>query len=200
MESNAGAFAVRKRPGGRTAATTARVNSAVLQLLTEQGIEGCTVPAVAARAGIERSTLYRRYPDRWAMIIDAFADKAAELVTSSDRGSFRHDLTYLLGQLAKLLESPLGPAVMMVAAAVKAGASPEYADRFWSTRTEQLRPMFDAAIKRGELRENVNPEEVFALAAGPIYFRAFISRKPLDNQFIEAIVSSVSGQYGPGAH
>lgn len=199
MESIAGSAVVQKRPGGRTAETTCRVNAAVIELLIQDGVQSCTIPAVAARAGVERSTLYRRYSDRWAMIIDVIAAKAEELVSAPNFGSFEKDLSELLRRLAELLDGPLGPAVMMVAAAVKAGATPENADRFWRTRVKQLQPMFDAAIARGELRAGLNPEEAFALAAGPIYFRTFVSRERVDGPFIRRIVASICELYRPQA-
>ncbi|MEO6360214.1 MAG: TetR/AcrR family transcriptional regulator [Sphingomicrobium sp.] len=198
MESIGSGNPVQRRPGGRTAKTTARVNAAVIALLAEEGLESCTMPNVAVRAGVERSTLYRRYPDRWAMIIDAIAEKAEELVTSSNQGGFVLDLATVLRKLAALLETPIGPALMMVAAAIRASGSPDYAQRFWGARVQQLQPMFDAAVDRGEIRSDVDVEEAFALAAGPIYFRTFISRKPVDAAFIATIVASVQKRYSAG--
>ena len=65
-----------RRPGGRTADVTRRIHEAVLELLVEGGIDACTFQNVASRAGVERSTLYRRNPDRWPLIIDAIIDFA----------------------------------------------------------------------------------------------------------------------------
>src|SRR5687768_8825875 len=102
-----------RRPGGRTAAVTRNVHETVLGLLVDGGIDACTFQAVAARAGIERSTLYRRYADRWAMIIDAIVDHAESAVTASElSGSFATDLKAVLRKQAAMLASPLGPAVM----------------------------------------------------------------------------------------
>ena len=187
--------AASKRPGGRTAETTAKVNAAVMHLLSEQGVEGCTIPAVAMRAGVERSTLYRRYPDRWAMMVDVIADQAEAQLTSSDQGSFARDLKALLRNLAAFLQSPVGAAVMSVAIAVQSGGAPHYVDRFWAARGRQLRPMFDAAIERGELSADVDLDEVIAIAAGPIYYRAFISPHPVDDGFIRSVTASVLDRY-----
>ena len=194
MESTARQSSPR-RPGGRTAQTTARVNAAVMALLSEQGVEACTIPAVALRAGVERSTLYRRYPDRWAMMVDAIADQAEAQLTSSDQGSFARDLMALLRNLAGFLQSPVGAAVMSVALAIQSGGAPDYVDRFWAARGRQLRPMFDAAIERGELSPDVDVDQVVAIAAGPVYYRAFISPHPVDEEFIQAVTQSVLNRY-----
>lgn len=198
MKSTGGKVDGRKRPGGRTAETTAKVNAAVIDLLSQEGVETCTIPNVAAKAGVERSTLYRRYPDRWAMIIDAITEKAEDQVTSSDQGSFKLDLAAVLRKLAALLETPLGVPLMTIAALVKGGAAPGHGDRFWTARVEQLKPMFESAVTCGELRPDVDVEEAFALAAGPVYFRTFISRTRVDEAFIQAIVEYVYTRYSTG--
>jgi AcrR family transcriptional regulator len=56
---------VSRRPGGRTADVTNRVHEAIIELLVEDGVQACTFSAVAERAGMELSTIYRRFPDRW---------------------------------------------------------------------------------------------------------------------------------------
>ena len=60
-----------KRPGGRTAEVTARIHKAIIDIIIEDGVAGCTFSAVAKRAKVERSTLYRRFPDRWDAVIEA---------------------------------------------------------------------------------------------------------------------------------
>src|ERR1700760_1731762 len=101
----------RKRPGGRTADITARVHQAIVDLIIEGGFEACTFSAVAERAGIDRSTLYRRFPDRWDAIIDTWMARAAVDVVPDLTGSFAGDLRSVLRRLVDTLESPLGPAL-----------------------------------------------------------------------------------------
>src|SRR6476660_8539931 len=81
-----------KRPGGRTADVTARVHKAITELILEGGFEACTFSAVAERAGIERSTLYRRFPDRFDAIIDTWMTRAQIDVMPDPGGSFAADL------------------------------------------------------------------------------------------------------------
>jgi AcrR family transcriptional regulator len=84
-----------KRPGGRTAEVTRRINEAILELLAEGGLEACTFQNVAARAGVERSTLYRRNPDRWPTIVDAIIEMA-ERETQLRQRFIRTDLATTL--------------------------------------------------------------------------------------------------------
>ena len=184
-----------KRPGGRTAETTRRINQALLELLSEGGLEACTFQNVANRAGIERSTLYRRNPDRWPTIVDAIIELAERETARFDTGSFRNDLAATLINLARILQSAMGPALIEVAGALQSGAAPGQAERFWKSRQEQLAPMFDAAIKRGELPADIDRDELFGMAAGPIYFRKFIAAKPISNEWVLKVVDRVCDSY-----
>jgi len=185
----------KRRPGGRTADVTRRINTAVLDLLAEGGIDSCTFQNVAARAGVERSTLYRRSPDRWPTIIDAIIDFAERETAPLDTGSFRGDLMATLRKLARAMNGPLGPTLVSVAAKLQAGAAPGQGERFWDARMERLGPMFDSAVGRGELPADADREEIFSMAAGPIYFRRFIASKEVDDSWIELIVDQICDRY-----
>jgi AcrR family transcriptional regulator len=167
----------------------------VLELLIEGGIEACTFQNVAARAGIERSTLYRRNPDRWPTIVGAIIDFAERETEVSNAGTFPENLSRTLFRLNDILKSPLGPPLLAVAAALKAGVAPGESERFWASRRRQLAPMFEAAIVRGELPIDVDREELFAMAAGPIYFRTFISALYVDESWIRELADKVCGLY-----
>src|SRR5437763_12105491 len=111
---------VARRRGGRTADVTARVRRAIFDLIMEGGLEACTFAAVAQRAGVERSTLYRRFPDRWDAIIEAWMARAAQDVMPDLGDSFAHDLRSVLRRLVDILESPLGPALVGIAVELRA--------------------------------------------------------------------------------
>ena len=106
---------VARRPGGRTAEVTQRVHDAIIALLIEGGVQACTFSAVADRAGVERSTLYRRFPDRWEAIIDALMARAGAEVMPQLSDNFADDLRSVLRRLRDALKSPLGPALLAVA-------------------------------------------------------------------------------------
>ena len=185
----------RRRPGGRTADVTARVHRAITELLVEGGVEACTFSAVAERAGVERSTLYRRFPDRWDAIIETWMERARMDVMPDLGASFAEDLTSVLRKLIEILESRLGPALVRVAAELRARDDKEFSRTYFDARMEQLAPMFDAAIARGELPADVDREALFTAAAGPIYFRMFIASRRIDEDFIRAIVSNICWLY-----
>lgn len=188
-------YAPRRRPGGRTADVTKRIHEAILELIVEQGVEACSFSNVAERAGVERSTLYRRYPDRWPAIIAAVLERTAEDAGPTLTGSFAGDLKAVLVRIAGILTSPLGPAVMSASAAMHAeGGTSEIGD-YYDERIVQLAPIFGAAVARGELPANVDREELFTFASGALWFRRFVSSRPIDEPAIDAIVASVCRHY-----
>ena len=185
----------KKRPGGRTADVTERVHRAITELIVEGGFEACTFSAVAERAGIERSTLYRRFPDRWDAIIDTWMERARMDVMPDLGTSFAEDLMSVLRKIVEILESRLGPALMRVAAELRARDDTDFSRAYFGARMEQLAPMFEAAIARGELPADVDRETLFSFAAGPIYFRMFIASRRVDDDFLTSIVHNVCWLY-----
>jgi AcrR family transcriptional regulator len=191
MESTANVVAPTRRPGGRTAEVTDRINAAVTDLLIEGGTRACTFAAVAERAGVERSTLYRRYTDQWAMMIDAFVARAGGEVGPNPTGSLRGDLRSVLRRLVSQLETPLGPAMVSAAAGLRAHSGQDYSRAYFDRRMRQLEPMFEAAVERGELSPDVDREDLFSMLAGPIYFRMFIAARSVETEWIDRLVDSV---------
>lgn len=183
-----------KRPGGRTADVTRRVNEAVVRLLIEGGIAACTFAAVADQAEIERSTLYRRYEDRWMMIMDATIASVATL-TSDSSGSFADDLRTIMTGGAEMLSGPFGQVVLALAAALRGTEREFHIRRFWDNRMAQIGPMFDAAIARGELPADVDRAELFTFAAGPLYFRSLLYGETIGEDWIDRIADLVCDRY-----
>src|SRR5215203_666041 len=185
----------RSRPGGRTADVTARVNKAVLELIVESGSSACSYAQVAKRSGVDPSTLYRRYPDRWEMMIDAFMARSGSDIVPDLEGSFTADLKSVMRRLVQVLESPLGPALLSLAGEMRAAHAGDYSRAYFDRRIVQLDPMFDAAIDRGELPAGTDREDLFTFAAGAVYFRMFIAARAIDEPWLDALVEKVCWLY-----
>jgi AcrR family transcriptional regulator len=166
-----------------------------LQQLVDGGLGACTFAAVAERSGVERSTLYRRYGDRWAMMIDAILEFSGRESPAPSLGSFAEDLRFLLNRMAEILATPIGPGLWAVGAALRAGSAPEHRARFWQTRFQQIAPIIDAAKARGEIAADVDAEEVFAFAAGNVHFRMLVIGERVDADMVDRIVDLVCRLY-----
>lgn len=195
MESTSLRTRIVARPGGRSADVTQRVHEAVLELLVAGGSAACSYARVADRSGIDRSTLYRRYPDRWEMLIEAFLERVATDVLPDFTGHFRSDLKSVLTKLSDTLQGPLGPVLMTLAGELRAADAGDYSRAYFDRRMAQLDPMFEAAIRRGEIAAEVDREEIFTFAAGAVYFRLFIAARPIDSAWIDALVEKVCWLY-----
>lgn len=182
------------RPGGRTAVTTDRIAQAVVALLVERGVEECTFTNVAVRAEVERSTLYRRYANRWDMIGQAlFAHHEIDFAITAT-GDFRSDMTAHLRKIAHSLESPPGRAMVVAAAVARADRAIE-GGRYWANRRAQLQPILDAAANSGQIRKGIDPDELFAASDGPLFFRMLIANAPIDEAFIGQVADNLCRLY-----
>ena len=189
-----------QRRGGRTAEVTRRIHDATLGLLAEAGHDECTFQNVAKRAGIERSTLYRRYSSRWTMLVEAWSARFAAQMVVKPTGSFAADLRSHLKSIADVLNSPLGMAMVAAGAFARLDlAAQATAGDFWKARLTEQEPFVAAAIARGELPPHIDREALFAAADGPLYFRLLIVGRPIDRALIEQVASGVEAQFCAGA-
>src|SRR5664280_783734 len=96
----------RRRPGGRSARVRAAVLEATLDQLAESGYDGLSFEAVAVRAGVHKTTLYRRWSDRTDLVLDAMLELSSQTVPVPDFGSVRADLLAIARGIAGNLSSP----------------------------------------------------------------------------------------------
>ena len=184
-----------QRPGGRSAANTAAIRGAVMKLLVEGGVEDVTFQRVAEEADIARSTLYRRFEDRWAMLVDALVDNAAGLVVPRDTGSLRGDLSDLLGRLAEGLKTPMGAVVMSVLAGASGSKEGRLSPQYGIGRMQQVAPMFDRAVERGELPADADRGLIFSMASGAVWFHHFVAARDVDEAFIAEVADTICDRF-----
>lgn len=162
------------------------------QLLTEAGISGLSVDEVARRSGVAKTTIYRHWPSRSALVLDACSKLGAKR-EAPDTGTLHGDLTALTSDLAHRLKTARWPAVLpsIIDAAER---DPELAD-LHSTLHAALIGAFRTAIERGQKRGEIprthGVTEIIAAILGPIFYRRWFSREPLDKRFVIKIVDSL---------
>jgi AcrR family transcriptional regulator len=183
-----------RRPGRpRSAEADEAILDAAVELFAEVGLDGLTVEGVAARAGVGKATIYRRYPCKIDLVIAASRSFAFGGAVHPDLGSTRADLRALVDWLVNMLTTTaLGRAMpRMVADRARV---PELADAHREIVREKRachREVVLRGVARGDLRADVDPEAVIDAYVGPIFYRFLISDDPLDDAFADALVDSV---------
>lgn len=161
------------RPGGRTARVRAAVLRASGDALVELGLHGLELADVARRAGVGKTTVYRRWGSVPALLTDLLADMAATSAPRTDHGSLEADLLANALLVQSTLADPRQGALL--AAFIGAAAcDPVIADglrRFYAARLAEWAPCVTAAVRRGELPAGTDAEAVVAAVSAPLYYQ-----------------------------
>lgn len=169
------------RPGGRTARTRAAVLAAVVAELGEHGYAGASVERVARRAGIAKTTIYRRWGGLVGLLADLMAGYAAQQIAVPDEGDLGSDLRALSRSVVASIQDPaIGAAfASIVAAAVQDPAARGMLSRFTAGRAAIMSVIVDRAARRGEVPPGTDAAEVIQTVTAQLYFRLFFAGEPL---------------------
>lgn len=172
--------APRRRPGGRTARTRGQVLDAVLAELGEHGYDGLTMEAVAARAGVHRATVYRRWSDVGGLLADVLDAAGDDDWRPPDTGSLEGDLTALNQEIqtAMVAEPPIMAA--LIAASFRSGKAAEAQQRLWEDRYARCEVVVGRAFHRGELPPGTDGRRLLVAATAPMYHHLVLLRTPHD--------------------
>jgi AcrR family transcriptional regulator len=168
------------------------VLEAAAELLLDQGLAAVSMDAIAARAGVSKATIYRWWPTKETLALDAlFHDW--EGVPAVDTGSLRGDLLKLLRPWVRLAAArPYGRviAALLTEAQTDLAFASEYRARFVKPRRDQGRTIFRRAIERGELPAGTKIEVALDLLYGPIYHRLLHGHAPLNDRFVRDVIDT----------
>lgn len=178
------------------------------ELLGESGVGGFAVDEVARRSGVAKTTIYRQWPSREALVIDA-CSRIGDEQAIPDTGSLDGDLTAILTNIGHLLGTARWSSVLpsIVDAAER---DQEFADlhrRIQYGHAAPLREVIDRAAGRNEIAATADRSTMIAGLMGPVFYRRWFSREPIDEQFVKSIVSNAISNHrtsedfrpGPGA-
>lgn len=164
----------------RGAVVRATVLRATLEELAERGYAGLTVDGVAHRAGVHKTTVYRRWPDREALVTDAVLERASAEFAMPDTGSIDADLASGLRALAAWLTGPVGsPLVAMLASdAARLPAVAAAKQRFFAARAAALAGRLRSAIAAGQLPPRTDPARMLKALVAPLYLHLLVLETP----------------------
>ncbi|TDD37756.1 TetR/AcrR family transcriptional regulator [Nonomuraea terrae] len=189
------------RPGGRTARVRAAVLEATQDELVEHGFHGLTMDQVAARAGVGKTTVYRRWGSPAGLVVDLMNDLADQSVPHADTGAVEGDLlANAVSVLEALHDGRLGPTLQaMIAAATCDDQAAQGLRAFYSRRIEEWANAVDLAVKRGELPEGTDGAEVIRAISAPLYYRLVVTREPVTREDAERSVARTLAAARAGA-
>ncbi|MGQ5228664.1 TetR/AcrR family transcriptional regulator [Streptomyces sp. yara] len=174
-----GTAAGARRPGGRSARIRARVLEAVRELLVEQGFDALSVDAVAERAAVHRTTVYRRWRDVGGLLADVLDAAGGDGWEPRDTGTLAGDLAAVNGEVeAGLTGEPVTAA--LIAASFRSAQAAEALQRFWDERYERCAVLVERALARGEVPEGTCARRVVVAATAPVYQQILLLRGGAD--------------------
>jgi AcrR family transcriptional regulator len=182
---------------GRPRSERARkaILDAASELLLARGLSAVSMDAVAERAGVSKATIYRWWPTKETLALDAlYTEWAAARPHPRDTGSLRGDLLSLLRPWARLAGSrPYGRVVaaLLTEAQTDPVFAAEYRERFVEPRRQQAREIFRRAIERGEIPPDTKVEVALDLLYGPLYHRLLHGHAPLNDRFVREVIDMV---------
>jgi AcrR family transcriptional regulator len=186
------AAARRGRP--RSQEADQAIMAAAIQLLAERGLAGMSIEEVAARAGVAKTTIYRRWPSRGALALDAFLAEFQSQQPSPNTGTLRGDLLGALrAWIRSVTRTSAGPVVAGLIA--EAQQDPELAaawrERVVERLREQHKVLLNRAVERGEIAATTDQDVVLDLLFGAAYHRLLQGHRPLTDKFARQVVDMI---------
>jgi len=186
--------------GGRPRSERAHqaILRAALELLIEEGFASLRLEHVAARAGVGKATIYRRWASKEALAQDLLTQLAGPHIEVPDSGNTRREmLAAVTNPMRAVTETDFGPVIKAMLSQI--ASNPRVGDPFRATvveaRRAEITKVIQRGIARGDLRPDADPAVATELLVGPVYFRLMFGGV-LDLDFAEQIVDSVLRGFG----
>ncbi len=190
------------RPGGRTARVAESVFAAAIAELSSRDYADISVESIAARAGVHKTTVYRRWGSKAEIIRQALGGAAAAHIPVPDAGGIEQDLRELARAVQSVLSDPGGAAITR-ALIVGGLGSPEIAglmSQFWAGRLAAISVIVDRATGRGQLPAGTDPAALMHALAAPLYYELLVTQVPsterdADRSAAAALAAALAGVF-----
>jgi AcrR family transcriptional regulator len=166
--------------------------TAAFELIGEVGYGGLTIEGIAARSGTGKQTVYRWWPSKADVLLDALATKADVHVPVPDEGSYTADLrvfltaSFALGRNQQVVDALRA---LMAHAQIDAEFGQRFRTAFLQRRRDALGAILDRAGARGDLPSGLSPGMVTDIVFGVIWYRLLATGQPLDNRLVDELVA-----------
>jgi AcrR family transcriptional regulator len=183
----------RNRPGRpRSEESRAAVLRATSELLNEVGLRAMTTEEIATRSGASKATIYKWWPNKYAVAIDAFLSEMTAESRDPDTGSAHDDLRAVMRGLARFYTGLSGRvyAQLVGEAQIDPLIQRELRVNLVESRRDVFRTIWDRGVARGELRADIDREVAIDLVVGPALYRLMMGHAPLTDATADAIVDA----------
>ena len=183
----------RQRGRQRSTAAEAAILKATLHLLERRPLRSVTADAIAQRAGVSKATIYKWWPHKNLVALDAYLANMAQLVVVPDTGSAERDFTIQLKSLTSFYTSKKGRIFCQFIAEGQSdpGFLALFRERFLFARRDAARVMWRRGVERGEIRKEMDSDVVLDMVYGPTIFRLLAGHGALNDAESETIVAAV---------
>jgi AcrR family transcriptional regulator len=189
------------RPGRPPASETqTAILDAARELLAEHGVQGLTVEGVASRAGVAKTTIYRRYRSKDELALAVLIDMVEHVASIPDLDDTRAELIAFVDRAVKILGKTLMGRVMqgLVSDLATVPALAEaFRERVVSARVTEVKRLVDRGIARGDIRADADYELANELLFGPVYYRLLLSGGRLDSKLAPRVVDAFLAAFAP---
>jgi AcrR family transcriptional regulator len=183
--------AVRGRP--RSDRVHRAILDATLELLVQDGFTRLRLERVAARAGVGKATIYRRWPSKEALALELLFELASPHIEVAESGDTREELrAVVMNAVRAITDTPFGPVIRALMSQI--AGNPSIGDPFREmvvgARRDQVAQVIERGVARGDLRPAADASIATELLVGPVYFRLVFGGR-LDEAFADRIVETV---------
>ena len=184
------------RPGRkRSEESRQAILTAATDLVAEVGYAGLSIEGIAARSGAGKQTIYRWWPSKADVLLEALAAKAELHIPIPDEGTWAADLHVFLAasfRLGRHLEVIELLRALMAEAQINSAFGDRFREGFLQRRRVALGVLVDRAAARGELPPDLRPGTIADLVFGVIWYRVLATREPADDTLVNELVSVLS--------
>ncbi|RIS60182.1 TetR/AcrR family transcriptional regulator [Mycobacteroides abscessus] len=176
--------------GVRTGGRSARVREAILDAafgeLIDRGYAELTMEAVASRAGVNKTTIYRRWPTLEDLLVEALTTWSLEAIPIPETGSIESDLLSTGRELAAVLNDGVGcqVAALVLTAGLRSAPLREATRRYFDHQVLRAAPVVRQAIDRGELPADCDVDMLLTTFRAPLFYRTITTGDPIDDALI----------------
>jgi AcrR family transcriptional regulator len=177
----------------------AAILAAAWDLFAEHGLRELTIEAIANRAEVGKTTIYRWWPTKAAVVLDALHEHFDTTIGFPDTGTAREDLRRQLRSVIKLLATPTGKAYLALIAESQhdPDLAAALAERYITARRAAATEVVERGIARGELRADVDPAAVVDLLYGALYYRLLVSHDPPSPSYADTLIEQTFQGFTP---